>query len=216
MRDTISNIAEEKLKRVLQQVDEETRHAMNKIWNRIRPGPDCPYITVAVSDMKQALCTGYFQRGEKAKETVLATVIPMRDKLKTEDYKVILKVVTETLRSDVYSKWAGSMVDVYRRKQAWPKKYENVHLDAEIALINAHGLNVSAQAVHDIEVAFKEIQLQRSAGSPSKLRYGMGLFGKWAYGTAAKWIFGILGSIIGVVCAGLIIALILDALGLKK
>lgn len=202
MSNPILSITSEKLKQALELVDSSVRDKIRNTWSNVGPAPECPYIGDVIKEIHLLCAEGYRQRGLVAKETVLATVTPVRAKLKPRDYNDILAVAEQLLTGDPYAALPAHTLGVYERRQAQKRKYDLYNGDAEMALIAADAANLSRGSIRSIKIALDEMRIQDSLERPSGWqRYGIPAW-NFVVSPSIKWASALIaGAILALLAA---------------
>jgi hypothetical protein len=206
MQSEILKLLEQKVSESVRFVDDKTAAEIRSKWSEVNPSPTCPSSASVMKQVNKICHRGLTERGEKAREVVVSTLLEFSKFIDEKLSSQIIAVVERHCPGDQYVTLAKSTKGVYERRQAPQNKFSERAYKLELAAISVASANLSRRSVSSICTAVNELKLQRTAKMPTRWERVKGVVHKLAV-SAIKWVFGIIAMVIG--------AIILYVLGIK-
>lgn len=207
MQPKILKLLEQKLSELLRVVDDKTATEIRNTWGTVNPSPACPAVGDVMKKINKICHYGLTQRGEKAREVVVSTLLEFRKFVNKKFSDQIMEMVERHFPDDQYVTLVRNTKGVYERRQAPPNKFSERAYEIELAAISVGSTDLSRRAVLNIRTAIDELRLQRSAGMPSTWERVKGFVVHQLAAPIVKWGLGIISMVFG--------AIILYVLGIK-
>ncbi|HEY8037285.1 MAG TPA: hypothetical protein VIF37_17015 [Methylobacter sp.] len=207
MQPEIIKLLEQKLSESLRIVDDKTAAEIRNTWAAVNPSPACPAVGDVMKNINRICHYGYNERGDKAREAVVSTLLEFRTFVNEKFSGQIMEMVERHFPEDKYVALARNTKGVYERRQAPARKFCERAYEIELTAITAGSANLSRRAVLNIRTAVDELRLQRIAGMPTTWERVKGFVVHQLAVPVVKWVFGIIAMVIG--------AIILYVFGIK-
>lgn len=205
MKMKLLDLIEQKIVNELRTFDQKIIHEVNVVWREVNPSPSCPTASEIMGKINKICHKGLIERGEVIQKTVIETISSIEHVINKRNIENIINIAKKHFPENQFISLAENTKGVYERSNAPKNRYKDRSFD--ITRNKVTSANLSKKSIDSLKTTLEEINLKKKLNRASAISR----FIKWVAAPTAKWLFTIIGAIIGAV----ITAIIIYSLGIK-